>query len=177
MLKEAIGVVLPKPGKDIYQECLSFQVIALMQTFLKRVERIVNKRLMKIAYESNMYCINQTESLPQSCTVNAVLSLRHWTREAQFTGKKVSMIFLDVKEGFDNVDHHKLNERLERNTDSLLYLVDWIRKFIAVREIGLAYLGSRRTLRKVDKGILQGSLLPPLLFVMYVRGTSIGRLT
>jgi len=104
MLKESTGIILPKPGKRDYTDSASFRVITLMQTFLKIVERIVNKRLMAIAYKEDMYCINQTGSLPQRSTVHAILSLKHWLRESQFAGKKTSTVFLDVKGGFDNVN-------------------------------------------------------------------------
>jgi len=35
MLKESIGIILPKPGKKDYTDCASFRVIALMQTSRK----------------------------------------------------------------------------------------------------------------------------------------------
>jgi len=107
MLKESTGIILPKPRKKDYTDCASFRVIALMQTFSKIVKRIINKRLMAIAYKEDMYCINQTGSLPQRSTVDAALSLKHWIREPQFAGKKTSTVFLDVKGGFDNVNHSK----------------------------------------------------------------------
>jgi len=75
MLKESIGVILPKPNKNDYTDCSSFRVIALMQTFSKIAERVVNNRLMKIVYESGLYCINQTGSLPHRSTVDAAISL------------------------------------------------------------------------------------------------------
>jgi len=77
MLKESTGIILPKPGKKDYTDCASFRVIALMQTVSKIVERIVNNRGMAIAYKEDMYCINQTGSLPQRSTVDAALLLKH----------------------------------------------------------------------------------------------------
>ena len=79
-----------------------------MQTFSKITERIINKRLMAIAYKTGLYCINQTGSLPQRSTTDAVVSLSNWIKEAQFAKQKVSTVFLDVKGGFDNVNHQKL---------------------------------------------------------------------
>ena len=77
MLKESIGVILPKPGKKNYTDCASFRVIALMLIFSKIIEWIVNQRLMTIAYKTDMYCINQTRSLPQRLTVDAAIFLNH----------------------------------------------------------------------------------------------------
>jgi len=169
MLKEWTGIILPKRGKKDYTECASFRVIALIQTFSKIVERIVNKRLMGIAYKENMYCINQTRSIPQRSTVDAALSLKDWIRESQFAGKKTSTVFLDVKGGFDNVNHSKLLDLVGADEKVPRYLVNWISNFIQTRQIPLAYPGSPRTSNLVDRGIPQGSPLSPLLFVMYVR--------
>jgi len=169
ILKMSTGVILPKPNKQDYNDCASFRVIALMQTFSKIAERVVNSRLMDIAYKEDMYCINQTGSLPQRSTVDAVMSLQHWIKEAQFAKKKVSTIFLDVKGGFDNVDHSKLMGKLESNGRVPAYVARWIQSFLTTRKIALAYPGSPRRSHEVDKGIPQGSPLSPLLFIIYVR--------
>ena len=169
MLKEATGVILPKPNKDNYMDCASFRVIALMQTFSKIAERVVAGRLTRIAYEKGLYSINQRGSLPDRSTVDTAVSLQHWIREAQFAKKKASSIFLDVKGGFDNVDHRKLMERLEGPVGVPEYLTDWIRNFVVTRSITLAYLGSPRRQHDVNKGIPQGSSLSPLLSVIYVQ--------
>lgn len=124
---------------------------------------------MKIAYNTGLYCINQTGTLPYRSTVNAAVLLQHWIKESQFTKKKISSDCLDVKGGFDNVDYQKLLDRLEGNPKVLLYLNDWIRNFIATRNISLAYPESPRRSYEVDNGIPQGSPLSSLLFVMYVK--------
>ena len=49
MLKESTGVILPKHNKQDYTGCASIRLIALMQTFSKIAERVVNNRLMKMA--------------------------------------------------------------------------------------------------------------------------------
>jgi len=130
MLKEWTRIILPKPGKKDYTDCASFRVIALMKTFSRIVERMVNKWLMAIAYNEDMYCINQTRSLPQRSTVDAALSLKDWIRESHFAGKKTSKVFLDGKGGFDNVNHSKLLDLREADEKVARYLVDWIWNFI-----------------------------------------------
>ena len=68
MLKESTGVILPKPNKSDYMDSASFRVIALIPTFSKMAERIINNKLMAIAYSKGLYCLNQTGSLPQRST-------------------------------------------------------------------------------------------------------------
>jgi len=111
-LKDSLGVLLPKPAKGDYDAFASYRVIALMQTFSKIVERIINQRLMKFAKLNGLYSLRQTGSLPQRATLNAGIALRHWVQETQAAGLKASTMFLDIKGGFDNVDHSTLPRRL-----------------------------------------------------------------
>ena len=168
-LKGSLGIILPKPNKKDYTDCASFRVIALMQTFSKITERIINKRLMAIAYKTGLYCINQTGSLPQWSTTDAVVSLSNWIKEAQFAKQKVSTVFLEVKGGFDNVNHQKLLDILTSKEEVPNYITNWISNFISSREVSLVYPGSPRRADQVKIGIPQGSPLSPLLFIIYVK--------
>ena len=69
-------------------------------------------------------CIQQKGSLRYRSTVDAALFLQHWIKEAQFAKKKMSALFLDVKGGFNNIDHGELLERLSENDKVPDYLTD-----------------------------------------------------
>jgi len=112
-LKDSLGILLPKPAKGDYDAFASYRVIALMQTFSKIAERIINQRLIKFAKLNGLYSIRQIGSLPQRATFDTGISLRHWVQEAQAAGLKASTMFLDIKGGFDNVDHSTLLRRLQ----------------------------------------------------------------
>jgi len=101
--------------------------------------------------------------------VDAAISLHHWIKEAQFAKKKALSLFLDVKGGFDNVDHRKLVGVLAEAGEVPDYLTDWIQNLITTRNISLADPGSPQREHKGDKGKPQGSQLLPLLFVIYVK--------
>jgi len=129
-LKDSLGILLPKPAKGDYNAFASYRVIALMQTFSKIAKRIINQRLIKFAKLNGLYLLRQTGSLPQRATFDAGISLRHWVQEAQAAGLKASTIFLDIKGGFDNVDHSTLLRRLQtKNVPK--YMVKWISNFIS----------------------------------------------
>jgi len=60
---------------------------------------------------------------------------------------------LDVKGGFDNVDHRKLLGILAEMGEVPDYLMDWIQNFVTTRNISLAYPGSPRREHEVNKGM------------------------
>lgn len=76
MLKESIGVILPKPNKTNYMDCASFRVIVLMQTFCKIAERIINNKLMAIAYNKGLYASTRPEACYRS---------RLWMQPSRYT--------------------------------------------------------------------------------------------
>jgi len=130
-------------------------------------ERIINQRLIKFAKLNGLYSLKQTGSLPQRATFDAGISLRHWVQEAQAAGLKASTMFLDIKGGFDNVDHSTLLRRL-RTKSVPNYMVKWISNFISYRQCAIIFPGSPREMRGINTGIPQGSPLSPILFVIYV---------
>ena len=77
-LQDSLGILLPKPAKGDYDAFASYRVIALMQTFAKIVERIINQRLIKFAKLNGLYSIRQTGSLPQRATFDTGISLIYW---------------------------------------------------------------------------------------------------
>jgi len=166
-LKDSLGILLPKPAKGDYFAFASYRVIALMQTFSKIAERIINQRLIKFAKVNGLYSLRQTGSLPQRATFDAGISLRHWVQEAQAAGLKASTMFLDIKGGFDNVDHSTLLQRL-RTKDVPRYMLKWISNFISYRQCTIIFLGFPREMKGINTGIPQGSALSPILFVIYV---------
>ena len=139
-----------------------------MQTFSKIAERIINQRLIKFAKLNSLYSLRQTGSLPQRATFDAGISLKHWVQEAQAAASlKASTMFLDIKGGFDNVDHSTLLRRLQtKNVPS--YMVKWISNFISYRQCAIIFPGSPRVMKGINTGILQGSPLSPILFGIYV---------
>jgi len=166
-LKDSLGILLPKPAKGDYNAFVSYRVIALMQTFLKIAERIINQRLIKFVKLNGLYSVWQTGSLLQRVTFDAGIILRHWVQEAQAASLKCSTMFLDIKGGFDNVDHFTLLRRLQTR-DVPGYIVKWISNFISCRQCAIIFPGSPREMKGINTGIPQGLSLSPILFVIYV---------
>ena len=166
-LKMAEGIVLDKPGKPSYDSPSSFRVIVLLQTFSKILERIMNSRLSCVARVAGLLNPHQCGSLAGLSTSDAITTLTHEVRTLQMAGRKVSTLFLDIKEGFDNVNPSTLCSMLKAkavNPD----LISWTRSFLTRRTCRLRYQGSPRVFPPVSVGTPQGSPVSPLLFVIYV---------
>lgn len=137
-----------------------------MQTFSKIIERLVARRLAKLAWEGAYKKAQMGSVAGRSCS-DAAMALYQRVSKYQFAGKKVSLISLDVKGGFDHVRHDELIKMLKKKRCPD-YLTTWINNIIAYRLCTLIFPGSPKKTHRVNTGIPQGSPLSPLLFIMYV---------
>ena len=168
-LKKSLGIVLPKPGKKNYNDTSSYRIIALLPTLCKILERIVAFRLLPLAQASGLIHPNQCGSLPGLSTSDVVPALRHDIGTAHHRGLRATTLLLDVKGGFDNVNHSKLAQILKR-AGIPRHLQAWVTSFLTERQVTLIFQGGPCNFLSVFMGSPQGSPLSPLLFLIYVSG-------
>jgi len=74
---------------------------------------------------------------------------------------------LDLSAAFDCVDHSMLLERLQSAFGLTDLVLDWAQSFLTVRTQQITYSGQLSSLQSVLFGVPQGSVLGPLLYVLY----------
>ena len=76
-------------------------------------------------------------------------------------------LFIDLSKAFDTLDHNILINKLE------FYGVrgkglDWFRSYLSNRQQYVQFNGTKSGLLKIKTGVPQGSILGPLLFLIYI---------
>ena len=165
LMKMANGMGLDQPGKPSYHSPSSFRIIVLLQTISKIPERIVASRLSAIARYVCLLHRNQCGSLLSLSSFDACTALTDMVRVLQRPALKVSSLFLDIKDGFDNVDADILYYSL-RSQGVNHYLISWVRSFLMGRSYRLLFQGSPRIFSPVSVGIPQGS--PVSVTTLYI---------
>ena len=101
-----------------------------------------------------------------SCVTQLLAVLDKWT-EALDNCQNLDAIYLDFSKAFDSVSHQRLLMKLKGYRIHRTLLA-WIRDFLVDRNQCVAINGMKSLPALVLSGIPQGSLLGPLLFILFV---------
>ena len=100
-------------------------------------------------------------------TVSALLDATFNWAQAIDGGNEVCAIFFDLRKAFDSVPHRMLIEKL-RKIGLNEHLVQWIFSYLYECKQYVVLAGEQSTIKPVLSGVPQGSVLGPLLFILYV---------
>ena len=81
--------------------------------------------------------------------------------------KAVESLLLDLSAAFDTVDHTILVSRLTNRFGIMDHALNWFRSYLKLRKQFVSVNGIDSSLKDLQYGIPQGSVLGPLLFSLY----------
>ena len=103
----------------------------------------------------------------KNSTVHALMEITEKIKESIDHGKFGCGIFIDLKKAFDTVNHEILLTKLEHYGIRGATLT-WFTSYLAGRKQFVSFNGESSDLKDISCGVPQGSLLGPLLFMMYI---------
>ena len=135
----------------------------------KILEKIIFNRLYSYLHTNNLITNNQSGFRPGDSTTNQLLYLIDEIHQAFDCTEsfEVRSVFLDISKAFDKVWHEGLIFKLEQNgiSGSLLKL---FQNYLNNRKQRVVLNGSSSDLSSIESGVPQGSILGPLLFLIYI---------
>ena len=146
----------------------NYRPISVLPCFSKILERLMYNRLYKHLSNSKILYPKQFGFQKSHSTDHALLQLVDQIYESFERNEYTIGVFIDLSKAFDTVDHNILLKKLEIYGISDTHL-QWFRNYLSNRKQYIQFDGWQKTNYKTVKcGVPQGSILGPLLFLLYI---------
>ena len=145
-----------------------YRPISVLSCFSKILERIMYNRLYQYLTENKILYLDQFGFQTGHSTEHAIVQLVDQILESFEYNRYTLGVFIDLSKAFDTVDHSVLLKKLE-----LYGITDrnhlWFKNNLSNRKQFIQINNKENTkLEIITCGVPQGSILGPLLFLLYV---------
>lgn len=168
-LKIAVIKPIYKSGEKFYVS--NYRPISILPFISKILEKIIYKRLMTHLETNSILSPNQFGFRKKLSTYMPLLLLQEKITKAFENSKIVCGLYLDLKKAFDTVDHNILLSKIYSYGVTGIFF-NIIKSYLTHRMQCVEYKGTKSAATEVSIGVPQGSILGPLLFIIYVNDFS-----
>ncbi len=158
---------MPYRQKESKDKCENYRPISLLSNLSKLFERVMHTRIYDFIESSDGFYDKQFGFRKKYSTNHALLSIVEGIREKLDKKTFVCGVFVDLEKAFDTVNHKILLQKLEhygiRGTAN-----NWFQSYLSGRRQQVKLDGTYSGFLDVTCGVPQGSILGPLLFLLYI---------
>ncbi len=154
-------------NKGSKHDSTNYRPISLTSVVCKILEKIIRKNIIYHMKINHLFASDQHGFMDgRSCSTNLLTYLDKIT---QFLDDKesVDIIYMDLQKAFDTVPHKRLLEKL-KSYGIGGNILKWIESFLMGRQQQVIVNKTSSSKENMISGVPQGSVLGPILFVLYV---------
>ena len=167
--KMKIAKIIPIFKSGEQNKFNNYRPISLLPAFSKIIEKLVASRVVKYFNQHNLFYKHQYGLRTKHSTIHPILHfINHITNENDISGKNITAaIFLDLSKEFDTISHNILLKKITfygiRGVAN-----KWFENYLKNRKQYLEIYETQSDLLDINCGIPQGSILGPILFLIYI---------
>ena len=163
------GNIIPVHKKESKNLLKNYRPISLLPIFGKIFEKVIYNNLFEFFQENNFLSQNQSGFRSGDSCTSQLISITHSIYQSFDVNPSLETrgVFLDISKAFDKVWHEGLLFKLKcYGIDGDLYNI--LKNYLFNRKQRVILCGQSSNWLDVNAGVPQGSVLGPLLFLIYI---------
>ena len=165
-----LAVIIPllkKPGLDL-ETLKIFRPVSNLSYLSKVMERVASARLLNHMSINGLHELFQSSYKKFHSTETALIKIQSDILSALDNKKCVLLTMLDLSAAFDTIDHSTLLSRLKSEIGVSGKVYKWFSSYLSDRKQSVLIHGMQSKLMELIYGVPQGSVLGPILFIIYM---------
>ena len=159
--------VIPVHKSGVTNEFNNYRPISILTQFSKVLEKVFYKQLISFLNKNHILSSSQYGFRTNHSTSQAINDILEKLTDSLDKGFSSIGVFIDLRKAFDTVDHKILISKLE-HYGIRGHALTWLKSYLADRFQCVLFNAAKSGNKKITTGVPQGSILGPLLFLLFI---------